>query len=109
MVALRMCVYSHGVTIDPKTRKTLAAAANRLSATATVAAGDVSDGVVAHVARTFNADGLAKVRISTDDRELCALTAEQLASRLDAGLVQLVGRVATLYRPPADQSSESPD
>lgn len=88
------------MSLDSATRKALSAAANRLPVRAAIAAGDVSDAVALHVATTFDPDGLTKVRIHTDDRDECAATAAQLARRVGCELVQVVGRVATLYRPP---------
>ncbi len=79
-------------------RRKLAAAGNRLAATLTIAADNLTDAVVNHV-RTALADReLLKVRIHTDTAEECDVAAAELANRVPCDLVQRVGRVALLYR-----------
>jgi RNA-binding protein len=95
--------------LDSKFRKTLAAAANRLAPRATIGAGEPSDAVLNHVADTFNKEGLTKVRISTDDRDECRRAAELVARGLGCELLQLIGRVATLYRAPSPPGQASAD
>jgi RNA-binding protein len=95
--------------LDPKTRKSLSAKANRIDAKTSIAGGPLADTVITHIGRTFSKDGLTKIRINTDDREECAQTARALAQRLEAELVQVVGRVALLYRTATpDSDNESP-
>ena len=84
--------------IDSKKRKELSAAANRLSATITVSAQEPPESTIAHVRAALSRAELVKVRISTDERDECRLIAAALAEKLGCDLVQVVGRVVTLYQ-----------
>jgi RNA-binding protein len=86
------------MALTSRERRALAARGNRLKADITIRAGELSDATVAHVRNALTKRELIKVRISTDDREECAQTADQLAERIPCDLVQRVGRVALLYR-----------
>jgi RNA-binding protein len=81
-------------------RRALAAQGHRLKAHVIIRADELSDAVLAHVRRAFGERELLKVRISADDREQCLRAAQELAERIPCELVQRVGRVALLYRPP---------
>jgi RNA-binding protein len=92
--------------LSPHERRTLAAQANRLKARVIIRAAALSEATVAHVRRAFGQRELLKVRISTDDRAECAEVARRLAEQIPCELVQVVGRVALLYRPPAPPDAE---
>ena len=85
--------------LNARQRRELAAQGNRLKARVIIGGDELSDASVAHVRQAFGDQTLIKVRISTDDRELCTRVAEGLAERIPCDLVQRVGRVALLYRP----------
>ncbi len=82
-------------------RRELSAKGNRLKAHVIVRADELSDATLAHVRQAFGTKELIKIRISTDDRQQCLLTAQELAERIPCELVQRIGRVALLYRPAA--------
>ncbi|QOJ13884.1 MAG: YhbY family RNA-binding protein [Planctomycetia bacterium] len=84
--------------LDGKTARALRARANRLDAALTVGDGEPSESVLRHVSAVLDAQELVKVRVSTDDRDACHRVAAQLAENLGCELVQVVGRVAVLYR-----------
>ena len=86
-------------------RRALVAKGNRLKARVIIRADELSDATVAHVRQAFGDRELIKVRISTDDRQRCLQTAQELADRIPCELVQRVGRVALLYRP-ADEADD---
>lgn len=88
--------------MDAKKRKELAAAANRLSAGLTVTAQEPPQGTLQHLQAALTKHELLKVRIATDDRDECRRVAELLAQGAGCELVQVVGRVATFYRPRAE-------
>lgn len=97
---------SRTVPLTTKERKALAASGNRLKATLTLAAGELSDATVAHVQQSFGKHELLKIRINTDDRDECASLAKSLADRIGAELVQVVGRTALLHRGGARQAPD---
>ncbi len=80
-------------------RRALKARGNRIKASVTISAEDLSEAAVEHVRRAFARRDLIKVRLVTDDRELCDRAAAELARRVPCHLVQRIGRVALLYRP----------
>ncbi|MBK8914337.1 MAG: YhbY family RNA-binding protein [Phycisphaerales bacterium] len=96
------------MTLDGKTARSLRARANRLDAVVTVGEGEPSEGVLRHVSAALDAHELVKVRVSTDDRHACRNVARVLAERLGCELVQVVGRVAVLYRAAASAPKDAP-
>lgn len=63
--------------------------------------------VIAQVDKALAAHELIKVKILGDDRETRRETADTIAERTNAALVQSVGKVVVLYRPkPADEDSD---
>lgn len=84
--------------LSPKERRTLSAAGNRLAAVTTIAAGELPDGVVAHVRQAFGERELVKVRVQADDRAACGDVGAQLAERVPCEVVARIGRVLLLYR-----------
>lgn len=94
--------------LTPKQRREIAAGANRLKTTLTIAAGEPSPSVAAHVQRALKPGGVIKVRINTDDRETCHAIATQLAQQAGVELAQVLGRVAVFFRP-ADDVPDSDD
>lgn len=89
-------------------RRELSAAANKLSAHIVISAGEVSDAVVAHVARAFGKNELLKVRINTGDRAEADATGELLAERIGGEIIKRLGFVIVLYRPQPEASQEEP-
>ena len=79
-------------------KRELATRGHHLKANVNVAGGELSEATVEHVRKAFGKKELLKVRISTDDRDECAATARQLAEKLPCELVQVMGRVALLYK-----------
>ena len=86
------------MALDPKQRRDLSARANGLKAVVTVGGGAPAEGVIDHVRRALASRALLKVRVDTRDGDECRATAEALAAGTGSELVQVVGRVATLYR-----------
>ena len=83
-------------------RRELAAEGHHIKARVVVGADELSEAVIAHVRQAFGEKKLIKVRLNTDDRDECERAAAELARRVPCELVQRVGRVALLYRPPVD-------
>ncbi len=94
------------ISLTSAQRRALAARGNRIKASVTIA-DTLSDSVVAHVRKAFGKRDLIKVRIATEDREVFAQTAAELAERIPCVLVQRIGRIALLYRPIENADEDS--
>ncbi|MEP0847370.1 MAG: YhbY family RNA-binding protein [Phycisphaerae bacterium] len=92
------------MALSSNDRRRLAALGNRLKATVSVAGGEVSDAVVAHLRQALRASPLVKVRVNTDDRGTIWPVAERIAERVPCEVVQRIGRVLLLHR--ADDASD---
>lgn len=88
-------------------KRALATKGHHLKARVSIAGGELSDAAVEHVRKAFGDKDLLKIRISTDDRDECATTALLLAERVPCELVQVVGRVALLYRAVNETNSKT--
>ncbi len=94
--------------LDPAIRRSLAAQANRLKATLTVAA-DLSPAAIAHVRQALAAGGLVKVRINTAHSAECDAIARQFAAEVPCELIKRIGYVAILYREPPAAENHQPE
>lgn len=92
--------------LSGKQRREFAAQANRLKAVLTVAPENIHPGVVETLHAHFRKHPLVKVRFATDQRDVVATAAAELATKADCALVQRVGRVAAFYR--AGESETAP-
>ncbi len=86
-------------TINGKQRHRLRALAHRLKPVVLVGAGGLGEGLVAETDRALADHALIKVRLAAGDKAARLAQARQLAERTDAELIQLIGRIAILYRP----------
>jgi putative YhbY family RNA-binding protein len=89
------------VALTSKERQALVAESHRLKPAVTLAAGEVTQSVVAHVQAAFTGRALIKVRINADLGEECDATAAALAQQVPCEIVKRIGRVVLLYRAPA--------
>lgn len=89
--------------LTPRQRKALKARAHALDPVVQVGHAGLSDPVMAELDKALNAHGLIKVRIGAADRDGRAALAEDAAARLDAAVVQAVGRIVTFWRPIPDE------
>ena len=87
------------VTLTPRERSHLKARAHALEPRVQVGAAGMTEAVAKEVDRALTAHELIKVKILGDDRHQRADTAEAIAARVDAALVQSVGKVIVLWRP----------
>ena len=81
-------------------KRALAAQAHTLRPVVSIAAERAGDAAVSQVRQSFGRRPLIKIRIAADDKQACVATATSLAQRVPCELVQVVGRVALLYREP---------
>lgn len=86
------------MALSSNDRRRLAAQGNRLKASVSITADELSEAVVAHVREALRTSALVKVRVNTDDRGALRPLAEQIAARVPCEVVQCVGRVLLLHR-----------
>ena len=91
------------VSLTPRERSHLKARAHALEPRVQVGHSGVTDAVAAEVDRALTAHELIKVKILGDDRDARRETADAIAARADAALVQSVGKVIVLWRPNPDE------
>jgi RNA-binding protein len=85
--------------LDPARRRALRARAHHLRPVVTIGAAGLSPPVAAETQRALDAHELLKVKLPAADRDDRRALAEALCAQTGADLVQLVGRIAVLYRP----------
>jgi RNA-binding protein len=86
------------MAITPQQRRALMVEGHHLKPIATVAAGELSDGAVAHVRAAFVGRPLVKLRVNVDSGAECDVLAEELARRVPCEVVGRLGRVLLVYR-----------
>ena len=80
-------------------RLALKGRAHHLNPAVLIGAAGLSDAVVREVDRALNAHELIKVRVPGDDRGQREGVFAELATRLGAARVQMIGKLLVLYRP----------
>ena len=103
--------------LSPKKRRELKAQAHNLAVTVQLGAKGLSEAVLAEAETTIAHHELIKLKLTGADREQRQLLAEEIASKLKAETIALIGQVLVLYRKappkppakPARPSSRSPE
>ncbi len=80
-------------------RLRLKAQSHHLDPTVLLGASGLSEAVVKEIDRAFNAHGLIKVRLPASPRAQREQLFAEVAGRLAAARIQLIGRLMVLYRP----------
>jgi RNA-binding protein len=98
--------YNHGMSppLTARERSALKARAHALEPVVQIGQSGLTDSVVHETERALAAHHLIKVRIGGIDRVERDRLAQDLASRVDAAVVQQVGRVVVLWRPPDEDA-----
>jgi RNA-binding protein len=94
------------VVLTTRERAQLKARAHALNPVVHVGQSGVTDALVAELDRALTAHELIKVKIGDKDRDARADLGEVVAARVDAAIVQRVGRVLVLFRPRPDDEAE---
>jgi putative YhbY family RNA-binding protein len=90
-------------------RLALRARAHHLDPVVLLGAAGLTEAVIRETDRALTAHELIKVRVPGDDREEREAIGQQLADRLGAARVQVIGKLLVLYRPrPEEQLPEGP-
>ncbi len=94
------------VSLTPRERVSLKGRAHALEPVVQVGNAGLTDAVVAEAVRALVAHELIKVRIGGADRHQRATTITALCERIDAALVQKVGKIVVLWRPREDTAAD---
>lgn len=94
------------IKLTPAERSALRAEAHALSPVVMIGEAGLTENVVKEISASLDAHGLIKVRVFGDDREARVAMYDQIASDLDAGQVQHIGKLLVLYRPKKDTVKE---
>ena len=73
--------------------------AHPLPSVVTIGGAGLSDSVIAELESSLQHHELLKIKISSDNRELRKKIAEEICSSTGAEMVQLIGKVAIIFRP----------
>ena len=86
------------MSLSQAQKKAFRSIGHHLNPVVTVAENGLSDGVMAELERALADHELIKIKLAVNDRELRRQAASQLASDSRAEVVQVIGKVALLYR-----------
>lgn len=87
------------IPLTPKQRQQLKGAAHRLDPVVLLGAAGLTDAVVKEIDRALSAHELIKVRVPEDDRAERDDVFREVAERLGAARVQMIGKLLVLFRP----------
>ena len=97
------------LTLTRDERLALRARAHHLDPVVLLGAAGLTEAIFKETDRALTAHELIKVRIPGDDRDEREAIGVQLAERLGAARVQLIGKLLVLYRPrPEDEAPVKP-
>ncbi len=84
--------------LTARQRQRARALAHHLAPTVTIGRGGASALVVAKAEEELDHHELIKVKIFADDRTSLLALADELAAKAEADLVQVIGKIAVMYR-----------
>ena len=87
------------LTLTSTQRSALRAQAHELSPVVMIGDAGLTDAIIAETDRALSAHELIKVRVFSDEKEKRTTYAQTLCEKLNAGLVQHIGKLLVLYRP----------
>ena len=87
------------LTLTSTQRSALRAQAHELSPVVMIGDAGLTDAIVAETEHALTAHQLIKVRVFSDEKETRASYAQMLCDKLNAALVQHIGKLLVLYRP----------
>jgi RNA-binding protein len=95
------------IELTPKRRQELKGAAHRLDPVVLLGAGGLSEAVVKEIDRALTAHELIKVRVPGEDRAARDEIFRDVAERLGAARVQMIGKLLVLFRPNPEKAKEA--
>jgi RNA-binding protein len=91
------------IQLTPGERRAHRADAHHLSPVVLIGSDGLTAAVQREVDSALDAHGLIKVRIASDDRTTRSEIHQKLAEELSAAVVQSIGKLVVLWRPPAEK------
>ena len=86
------------MSLSQAQKKAFRSIGHHLNPVVTVSEGGLSEGVMAELERALNDHELIKIKLAVGDREARHQTVEELAGIAHAEIVQVIGKMALLYR-----------
>jgi RNA-binding protein len=96
------------LVLDRDHRLALRARAHHLPPVVLLGAAGLSDAVLKEIDRALAAHELVKIRAPGDDRDAREGLAAQIADRLDAARIQMIGKMLVMYRPRPPEPEAEP-
>jgi len=97
------------VSLTPRERSRLKARAHVLEPSVQIGQAGLTDALATEVDKALKARQLIKVKILGDDRDARRDVTGELCKRVDAALVQSVGKVVVLWRPRPEEEDAGDD
>lgn len=94
------------IVLERDRRLALRAAAHHLDPVVLLGANGLTEAVLKEIDRELTAHELIKVRVPTDDREEREAIFLEIAQKLGAARVQMIGKLLVLWRPSEEKEEE---
>jgi RNA-binding protein len=94
--------------LTPRQKKYLKGLAHHLDPVVSVGKGGVSTELIKSVEQCLKAKELIKVRVLTDDRDVCADSLASISQQVNAQLIQSIGHIGVMYRANPKRKIELP-
>ena len=95
------------ITLNAIQRRELKARAHALNPVVMIGDAGLTPAVLREIDVNLKSHELIKIRVFGDDREARAALIDDISTRLDATLVQHIGKILVIYRPRPDDESGS--
>ena len=92
--------------LTPAERSELRSEAHALSPVVMIGEAGLKPSVLKEIDASLDAQGLIKIRVFGDDREARVEMYDTICAKLDAALIQHIGKLLIIYRPKKDQPKE---
>ena len=95
-------------TLTPAERRALRARAHALHPIVMIGGAGVTDAILKEVDLALKSHELIKIRMLGDDRDSREAALQRICEALDAGPVQLIGKILVVFRPRPEEPETSP-
>jgi putative YhbY family RNA-binding protein len=96
------------VDLKPVERRALRARAHHLHPVVIVGEAGLTQPVLKEIDASLKSHELIKIRVPGDDRAQRERLVEDICSKLEAGPVQIIGKMLVIYRPRPEEAGRSP-
>jgi RNA-binding protein len=95
------------ITLNAAQRRALKARAHPLRPVVMISDAGLTPSVLNEIDVNLKSHELIKIRVFGDDRAARAALIDDISTKLDAALVQHIGKILVIYRPRPDEDAES--